>query len=160
MNAGMRLRAAVPNDIEGLANIWHDGWHEAHAAHVPAELTKLRTLESFADRLSKMLDRTTVCEVSGKPIGFCTLNGDELMQLFVDQKDRGTGAADMLLKDGERRLAAAGFETAWLACVIGNTHAERFYLRSGWELAGRMTYQGETQAGAFPIEVWRLEKRL
>ena len=160
MNAKKRLRAAGPDDIENLAKIWHDGWHEAHAAHVPAELTKLRTLESFADRLSKMLDRTMVCEVCGKPIGFCTLNGDELMQLFVDRKDRGTGAADMLLKDGERRLAAAGFTTGWLACVIGNTHAKEFYLRSGWKPAGTMIYQGETSAGMFPIDVWRLEKRL
>lgn len=160
MTTPRALRPAVPGDIESLARLWHQGWHEAHAALVPVELTRQRTLQSFEDRLSALLDATTVHENGGRPTGFCTLQGDELFQLFVGRDDRGSGAAAALLSDGENRLAAAGMETGWLACVVGNTRAERFYLRSGWRQTGKMIYRAQTEAGEVPIEAWRLEKRL
>jgi GNAT superfamily N-acetyltransferase len=159
MTEGKGLRAAVLGDIEPLADIWYDGWHEAHGAHVPIELTRLRTHRSFTARFSTLLDRTMVHEIGGRPTGFCTLLCDELMQLFVCRTDRGTGTATALLVDGERRLAAAGTTTGWLSCVIGNSRARRFYLRSGWRQVGTMIYQAPTEAGDFPVEEWRLEKQ-
>ena len=48
----MNVRAANEADVDALAQIWHDGWHDAHARIVPAELARLRTLKSFRDRLT------------------------------------------------------------------------------------------------------------
>ena len=45
--APMDVRAAEERDLDQLAQIWYDGWHEAHAERVPEELTRQRTLESF-----------------------------------------------------------------------------------------------------------------
>ena len=160
MTTTKTLRPAVPGDIDSLARLWHQGWHEAHDALVPAELTRQRTLQSFEDRLSTLIDATVVHEKGGRSTGFCTLRGDELFQLFVCQSDRGSGTATALLSDGENRLAAAGVETAWLACVVGNTRAERFYLRAGWRQTGKINYPARTAAGDIPVEAWRLEKRL
>jgi GNAT superfamily N-acetyltransferase len=156
----MIVRAAEAPDIDPLARIWHAGWHEAHARLVPVELTRLRTLESFMARVAAALPNVRVVGPVADPAGFCLVKGDELYQLFVSGKARGSGAAASLVADAEDLLAAGGTETAWLACAIGNERAARFYEKCGWRLAGTVISQAETSAGAFPIEVWRYQKRL
>ena len=47
----MQVRSADAAEIEHLAQLWYDGWHQAHASLVPQELTRLRTTESFRERL-------------------------------------------------------------------------------------------------------------
>ena len=51
----MSVRAAEDSDAEPLARLWWAGWHDAHAAIVPAELTQLRTLDNFRDRMRAAL---------------------------------------------------------------------------------------------------------
>ena len=85
---------------------------------------------------------------------------DELYQLFVAAEARGSGVATALITDAEARLAAAGVETAWLACAIGNERAARFYENRGWRRAGTMINPLDTPDGVLPLEVWRYEKRL
>ena len=156
----MKVRSADERDLDQLAQVWFDGWHEAHAQIVPPALTRLRTLESFRDRLRAALPDVRVVDASGVPLGFSVLKGDELYQLFVSAQDRGSGVAAALIADAELRLRANGVETAWLACAIGNERAARFYQKCGWHRVGTMLNQAETSAGTFPLDVWRYEKRL
>jgi GNAT superfamily N-acetyltransferase len=156
----MNVRSAEPADIDALARIWHDAWHEAHAALVPAELTAVRTLESFRERLAVALPNVRVAGPPGAPLGFCIVKGDELYQLFVAADARGSGAAAALLADGEDRLATNRVAVGWLACAIGNDRAARFYEKSGWRRVGNMINAAETSTGLFPLEVWRYEKEL
>ena len=88
------------------------------------------------------------------------MKDDELYQLFVTARARGSGVAAALVTDAEARLSARGVTTAWLACAIGNERAARFYEKCGWHRVGTMLNQAETSEGAFPLEVWRYEKRL
>jgi ribosomal protein S18 acetylase RimI-like enzyme len=154
----MNVRAAEEREIDQLAQIWYDGWHESHAPIMPEELTRLRTLESFRDRLRMALASVRVIGASGAPVGFCIVQDDELYQLFFSSEARGTGAAAALVADAESRLAADGVTTAWLACAIGNERAARFYEKCGWHRAGIMVNHAETSEGPFPLEVWRYEK--
>ena len=154
------VRPATPAEIDRIARVWFDGWHEAHAHLAPPGLTALRTLESFAERLPPMLEDLRVVGAAGAPVGFCALKGDELYQMFVSREARGSGAAAALMADAEARLAAAGVTTAWLACAIGNDRAARFYEKSGWRRAATITYYAETPAGVLPLDVWRYEKSL
>jgi ribosomal protein S18 acetylase RimI-like enzyme len=156
----MDVRSAEAVEIDPLARIWHDGWHEAHARIVPVELTRLRTLESFRPRLEAALPSIRVVGPSGSPAGFCIVRADELYQLFVSAQSRGSGAAAALLADAEDRLIESGVATAWLACAIGNERAARFYEKCGWHRAGIMVNYAETADGPFPLEVWRYEKSL
>ena len=156
----MHVRAAEEADIEQLTKVWHDGWRDAHAEIVPPELTRLRTLDSFRDRLRAALPHVRVVGPPGAPIGFCLVRDDELYQLFVAGEARGSGVAGALIEDAETRLSAGGVESAWLACAIGNDRAARFYEKRGWRRTGVMVNFAETPNGPFPLETWRYEKRL
>lgn len=156
----MDVRTAETVDIDRLAQVWHDGWQDAHARIVPAELARLRSLESFRQRLEAALPSIRVMGPPGSPVGFCMVRGTELYQLYVAAQSRGSGIAAALIADAEARLAASGVETAWLACAIGNERAARFYEKRGWHRVGVMLNHAETAEGAFPLEVWRYEKSL
>src|SRR5262249_53070175 len=123
----MIVRTAEEAEIDHLAIVWYDGWQDAHAQIVPAELKRLRTLESFRDRLRAAIRDTRVVGPPGAPVGFCIVKGDELYQLYVSAQARGSGFATALIADAEARLAKAGVRTAWLACAIGNERAAGFY---------------------------------
>jgi ribosomal protein S18 acetylase RimI-like enzyme len=156
----MSVRAAAESEIDILAGIWYDGWQDAHARIVPAELARARTRESFKERLAAGLRDVTVAGPPGAPVGFCMLKGDELYQLYVAALARGSGVAAALVADAEVRLADRGVEIAWLACAIGNDRAARFYEKCGWHRTGAVAYQLDGGAGLATLETWRYEKRL
>lgn len=156
----MDVRLAEEEEIDHLARIWYDGWQDAHARILPAELTRLRTLASFKDRLGAALADTRVVGPSGAAVGFCTIKSDELYQLYVAAQSRGSPVAASLIADAERRLRENGAETAWLACAIGNMRAARFYEKWGWQRVGTMINRLDTTEGVFSLEVWRYEKKL
>jgi len=156
----MKVRQAAPSEIEVLARLWYDGWQDAHAAILPEALARVRTLQSFANRLrSAWGDVWTVGEV-GAPAGFYILRDAELYQFFVAAQARGQGVAQALMADAEQRARGAGVEMLWLACAIGNERAARFYEKCGWQRAGLMISRLDTVEGPFDLEVWRYEKCL
>lgn len=154
------VRDVEPAELDALAQLWFDGWQDAHAAIVPVELARLRTLESFRDRLRSALADVRVAGPRGAPVGFTIIKGDELYQLYVATRARGTGVATTLIEDALARLRARGVRTAWLACAIRNERAARFYEKSGWRRVGVMTSQLPTQGGIFALDVWRYELSL
>jgi ribosomal protein S18 acetylase RimI-like enzyme len=156
----MNVRPVDPAEIPRLAQVWYDAWRDAHAKLLPAQLIRVRTLESFRDRLYASSEPVRVVGPPGFPLGLCAIRADELYQLFVAAEARGTGAAQALLADGEERLRAHGVRDAWLSCAIGNERALRFYEKSGWRRAGTMVADLETTEGPFTLESWRYEKNL
>jgi GNAT superfamily N-acetyltransferase len=160
MHTDIGVRTAEDNELDRLAKIWYDGWQDAHANVLPQELKDDRTLESFRERMPKLLADTRVIGPIDNPYGFCTLKGDELYQLYLSADARGAGAAKMLIDDAESRLAANGHGTAWLACAIGNDRAARFYEKCGWKRVGVVNNPVELASGPFDLEVWRYEKAL
>jgi GNAT superfamily N-acetyltransferase len=154
------IRDAKASEIEQLARIWFDGWQDAHARIVPAELSRLRTLQSFDERLRLALTGVRVAAVADAPVGFYFLKGAELYQFYVSSDGRGTGIAAVLMADAEARLSRQGVHTAWLACAIGNERAARFYEKCRWSRIGTVTDDLEVPAGTFALDVWRYEKSL
>lgn len=138
---GAVLRAATPDDADAVADVWHTGWHDGHAGHVPDGLTRVRTREAFGVRAAARVPETTVAVVDGHVAGFVMVVGDEVEQLFVAREHRGTGVADLLLAEGERQVVEAAHGEPWLAVVEGNARARRFYERSGWRDAGPLPYE-------------------
>jgi GNAT superfamily N-acetyltransferase len=156
----MLVRPAEASELDHLARVWHDAWHEAHGALAPAGLLAARTVDTFRARLAVMLDDTRVIGPPDAPLGLCVIKDDELHQLFVARAARGTGVAVALIDDGEARLAARGIATAWLSCAVGNNRAARFYDKRGWTNARTMMNRLETEQGVFEVPIWRYEKRV
>ncbi len=157
---GMPVRNAAAAEIPHLAGVWYQAWCDAHGAIVPAELTRIRTRESFHERLQQLLSDVRVAGPVGAPLGFCIVKADELYQLFVAAEARGSGVAAALLADAERSMAANGVTRAWLACAVGNARAARFYEKCGWHRAGILVDELPTPNGVLPLEAWRYEKTI
>ena len=124
------VRAADASELDQLARVWYDAWQDAHAAIVPAALTRLRTLESFRSRLQADLPHIRVVGPIGVPVAFTIVKGDELYQLFVAAPARGSGVA------------------------------VRFYEKRGWRRAAAVVNKLDTTSGTFLLDVWRYEKKL
>jgi ribosomal protein S18 acetylase RimI-like enzyme len=157
---GANIRDAQLPEIGFLAKLWFDGWRDAHARIVPAELARVRTLQSFEERLHRTSSGIRVAAVAGQPVGFYILRGAELYQLYVSSGVRGSGVAPVLIADAEARLREGGVDTASLACAVGNDRAARFYEKCGWLRTGTVTDDVVVPSGTFPLEVWRYEKSL
>jgi GNAT superfamily N-acetyltransferase len=156
----MIARPADTSESGVLTRLWYDGWQDGHAAVVPAALTRARTFENFAERISAALADVRVIGPHGAPLGFAMLKGDELYQFYVASEARGSGVAAALIADAETQMSARGVATAWLACAVGNTRAAKFYRKSGWHLARTMISRLDTVDGPFDLEIWRYEKHL
>lgn len=156
----MTIRDATEAEIPQLALLWRDAWMDGHAAHVPADLTALRTLDSFESRLREAYPEIRVADEDGAVVGFHVLKGEELDQLFVAAAARGSGIAVELIDDAEARLAARGVQTAFLKCAVGNRRAARLYEKRGWYLARTQPELVPTTAGPYSVDIWRYEKHL
>ena len=136
------IRPAVAADMAAVADLWHEGWHDGHAGHVPDGLTARRTLEAFHERTpARAADTTVAVSDAGDLRGFVMVVGDEVEQVFVGRAARGSGLAADLLALAEQQVGAAGHESAWLAVVAGNARARRFYDKQGWVDEGDLPYE-------------------
>jgi GNAT superfamily N-acetyltransferase len=154
------LRPGTAEDAAAVADLWHRGWHDAHPGHVPEGLTAARTAAEFHDRARGRVDDTTVAEVDGEVAGFVMVVGDEVEQVYVDGKHRGTDLAGVLLDEAERQVAGQGHDEAWLAVVVGNARARRFYERRGWTDGGDLPYEVTADGRRFVSPCRRYVKRL
>lgn len=154
------LRPARDDDTVEIARIWLVGWHDGHDGHVPPELVAHRTPESFPPRVRERIPSTWVADRDGEVLGFVTVVGDEVEQLFVDRAARGSGVARTLLRRGEEFVAAAGHEAAWLGVVAGNARARAFYEREGWVDRGPFPYPAQTASGEVTVPTHRYERQL
>lgn len=154
------LRPATDSDAPDIARIWHTGWLDGHLGSVPDGLLPQRDERSFIERTPGLIAHSTVLEVDGEVVGFITILHDEADQVYLDASQRGTGLAGLLIEEAEKQIKAAGYDTAWLAAVAGNSRARRFYERSGWIDKGLFTYEAETRNGTFDVPCHRYEKVL
>jgi GNAT superfamily N-acetyltransferase len=154
------IKDMSPAHIPQAAQLWHQGWIDGHAEVVPAELTKLRTLDSFQIRTKENLPFARAALDGDNLLGFTMVKHDELYQMYVGSNARGNGVAQRLLQDGEQQIRAAGYRSAWLSCAIGNERAARFYVKQGWSNVRVETVELETLGAPFPLQTWRFEKGL
>ncbi|MGC4112624.1 MAG: GNAT family N-acetyltransferase [Nocardioides sp.] len=157
------LRAATEADVEDIAALFHEGWHDAHPGRVPDGLTARRTPDAFLERVTHRVaetDDTTVAEVDGTIAGFVMVSGDEAEQVYAGRAFRGTGVAALLLTEAERRIAAAGYAEAWLVVVRGNDRAQAFYAKQGWVDQGDVDYPVTALGEDFVSPCRKFTKRL
>jgi GNAT superfamily N-acetyltransferase len=154
------IRPAADDELDAVAALWTDAWIETHGPWMPAWMLRLRTPQSFRQRVGLMGDRLRVAGPPGAPLGMVAIREDELHQLFLAPAARGTGLAARLLADGEARMAAAGIAEAHLHCLPQNAAARRFYARHGWQDRGEQEVGIDGPDGPVPFTVAVFGKRL
>lgn len=154
------IRPATAADATAVAEIWRQGWYEAHREHVPAELLAVRTPRSFDVRARDRVAETVVITVSGEVAGFVMIEADLLDQVFVAPRHRGGTVAAALLTAAEARVRDNGHARAWLAVVAANTRARRFYRRQGWVDEGDFDNPAWTPDGPISVPTRRYTKTL
>jgi GNAT superfamily N-acetyltransferase len=132
---------------------------------VSDELAAARHADSFRTRAAQRVPDTTVATIDEEVVGFVMVVGDELEEVYVDARHRGTGVADLLMTDAEGQVAGGRSTTAWLAVVSGNARTRWFYERRGWTDAGVFVYSaaGDGAAGdgpPIPLRAHRYQKKL
>ncbi|HLM63415.1 MAG TPA: GNAT family N-acetyltransferase [Acidimicrobiales bacterium] len=152
------MRPATDADAAEIAEIWHLGWRDGHLGFVPDELVAARTGPSFRKRAAERVDDTTVATLDGVVAGFVMVVDDEVEQVYVSGRHRGTGVADRLLAEAERLVREAGHPAAWLAVVAGNARARRFYERQGWVDDGPFDYSASAEQGPISVPSHRYVK--
>ena len=86
--------------------------------------------------------------------------GDEVEQVYVSRKHRGSGIAGLLLDSAERQVAARSHNVAWLAVATGNARARHFYERRGWSDEGAFAYPAPGPDGPIDVPCHRYTKRV
>ena len=142
------VRPATPDDAAAVAAIWRDGWRDGHLGLVPDALVAVRTDVSFDTRAADRVDGTTVAIVDAEVAGFVMVVGDEVEQVYVSARHRGSGVAGALLAEAERQVRANGGDQAWLAVAEGNGRARAFYERMGWHDEGLFEYAASVEDGS------------
>jgi ribosomal protein S18 acetylase RimI-like enzyme len=156
----VKLRGALPEDAPTIAEIWHLGWRDGHLGFVSQRLIEVRHEDSFRTRAAKRVNDTTVAIVQDQIAGFVMVVDNEVEQVYVSAHHRGEGVADMLMANAERRIKDAGYSSAWLAVVVGNARARRFYERRGWSDRGLFAYAAAGDHGPIPVPSHRYVKDL
>ncbi|MCH7860639.1 N-acetyltransferase family protein [Sphingomonas sp. NPDC092331] len=64
----------------------------------------------------------------------------ELRQLYLDERAKGSGAAQVLLDWALDQGRARGAGEMWLSVYVDNHRARRFYARNGFEDRGRYAF--------------------
>lgn len=154
------LRKGSEADVHEIAEIWHLGWRDGHVGFVPQELVEARTEESFRERASERVGEMTVAVVDRAIAGFVLVVDDEVEQLYVASRHRGTGVADVLMGEAERRVRANGHSRGWLAVIAGNARARAFYERRGWRDEGPFEYAAAAENGRISVPSHRYTKQL
>ncbi len=156
----MTIRTAVDDDSSTIAAIWEAGWRDAHLGNVPDALARVRTTATFVTRARASIPATLVATSDGVVVGFVMVDHDELAQIYVDARHRGSGVAAALLDAAEHVIAASGYPSAWLAVIAPNERARRFYQRNGWLDDGEFVYRAATQDGAVDVPSRRYTKQV
>ena len=157
------IRPCRPSDAEVVAAYHHRCWVLAFAPLVGEEAVaqldpwfRLPTFRHwFGDGRDEIV--TLIAERDGVAIGHTSVDGNEVVHLFVDPDHWGSGLGRRLLLEAEALVAAAGHREAELHTIVGNEPAIRLYRSHGWEVTDRVLHQ---RAGPVAYDEHVLVKQL
>jgi ribosomal protein S18 acetylase RimI-like enzyme len=149
------IRPALPGDEAAVAGVHVRSWQVGYRGMMPDAYLETLRPEERAQRYSfgeadPHKPATLLALADDVICGFATimpspdvgsLGKGELAALYVDPECWGRGLGAMLLAEARARLATRGFGSAVLWVLAGNTRAQRFYERDGWQATGVMRNQ-------------------
>jgi ribosomal protein S18 acetylase RimI-like enzyme len=141
----VRFRTGLVDDAETIAEYHHRCWRTSFAALLEPGTVERMDPSGKLDRLRFWLSAesamtTEVATNNNVVVGHVTVEGNEVVHLFVDPLHHGLGIGRRLLGRGERLLAQAGNVDAELHTIVGNEPAIGLYRSAGWRLTDRLVH--------------------
>ena len=144
-----QVRPAVPEDAYNVARVQARSWQWAYRGLIAQDYLDSLAPETWAGRYTfgrigtglpftqVAVDGSTICGLV--TTGLCRdedlSNFGELMAIYVDPADVGSGVGRLLIAAARERLRAVSTQAA-LWVLDGNVRARRFYERDGWSFDG------------------------
>jgi len=143
----MLLRPAEPADAMAVARVHVRAWQVAYRNLLPDDYLNSLKPEDRAQRYTfggtdpREPMTTVAVDERGTIRGFATTcaardadvpGHGELAAIHVDPDCWGRGVGVALLASARTFLLDSGFRRAILWVLVGNTRAERFYMKDGW----------------------------
>lgn len=144
------IRPAGPADALAVAQVHVRSWRVGYRGLLPDTYLDALKPEDRARRYTfgdtdPLKPATLVALADGVIRGFATTMPSqdrggaakgELAGLYVDPEQWGRGIGTLLLTEVLAHLAAQGCSSAELWVLAGNTRAQHFYERHGWQVDG------------------------
>lgn len=133
------FRAATPDDAPAVA-AYHDRcFRQTYKAELLIGQLVPSDVASTCEQLCSWFRpgsgfETTVATAGAGPIGHVTVNGHQLVHLFVEPDHHGSGLGRRLLEHGESVIASRGYASFELHTRVDNTNGIAFYKAMGWTL--------------------------
>ncbi|MEV4802986.1 GNAT family N-acetyltransferase [Nonomuraea sp. NPDC049421] len=150
----MRVRRAIAEDAERVAEIHVRSWQQAYHGLLPQPLLDGLQPAQRVPQWQRLIQQagwprraTLVAEDEGAVVGFaglCPTRDDdddpeqvgEVAAIYALPAVWGRGIGRGLMAESMRTLREAGFSSAGLWVLEGNARAIRFYERMGWRRDG------------------------
>ncbi len=160
MNVTREIAIAVLDSaqIEDVARLFHDIWHETQARLQDPRIARQRDLGFFRRRITRRAARTLVAMDRSRCVGFACWTDDKLNSLFVDSGFRGEGIGGLLCAQAEQLMGRCGASSFRLDCLDGNHAAKRFYEAQGWRAEALRILDNETADGLCKVAAWKMVK--
>ena len=146
MSGEFRIREASFRDIEATFHVRANTRENA----IPRErLASLGITPGSVEAAIKGGSyRSWVCDIDGKVVGFCNVEGStgEVIVLAVLSGYEGRGIGRVLLSEAVQFLRAAGNARIWLtASPLESFRSHGFYRANGWKPTGIMGAYGDEE---------------
>ena len=139
----VQVRAAVPDDAEGIAAVHVAAWQAAYAHVFPRERLARLDASRRAEHWREGIRSGWQVLVAGDVAGFVSYgparevpDAGEIYAIYVHPESWGTGTGRALMAAAVERLREDGFPEAILWVLEDNPRARRFYEAAGWALDG------------------------
>jgi GNAT superfamily N-acetyltransferase len=136
--ADVSVRPARPEDAEHVARVQLATWQECYAALLPPEALQLPLVEVAAMWLRAIelppspQHRVLVALDGGSPVGFASLEGDELGVLLVEPRWGRRGHGSRLVAAAAEHWRSDGIEVATTWVFDDDTVVADFLTSAGW----------------------------
>lgn len=150
----LTIREAGAGDADGIAEVHVRSWQAAYRGLISQDVLDTMSVTERAVTWSQIIAAPLprhlglmVAERDGRIVGWVSLGSGrdpgleaqaEIYGIYVDPEDWSTGVGHALLLAAEQRIMDAGQSSAYLWVLDGNTRADTFYARHGWEDDGSM----------------------